>query len=71
MLTNLTNLFGHGKDDDDIWTWIIIGAVVLLLLLGDKDDDPCHEHDGFLGGLFEGNGIIILILLALLLFIDF
>ncbi len=70
MLTNLTNLFGGCGKDDDIWTWIIIGAIVLLLLTGDNNscDDPCR--DGFLGGLFEGNGIIIIILLVVLLFFN-
>lgn len=43
-------------------SWIIIIALVFLLLSGDDFDL------GFLDGLFDGNGIILLILAALLLF---
>ncbi len=60
----LNNLF----EDIDL-TWIIIGLVVLFLLLG--NDDECDEG-GFLGNiseLFEGN-MIIIILLLVLLFVD-
>ena len=64
----LSNLFCDMEFD---WTWIIIIALVFLLISG--EDSPFSSggcNDGFLGGLFEDNGIIILILLALL-FLDF
>ncbi len=52
-------------------SWIIIGVLILLLLFnGDNDKCGCgNDGEGFLGGLFEGNGIIIILLIALL-FLD-
>lgn len=58
----LESLFG-GKDNNNI---ILIIILVFLLLGNDKDcdRDHCHGGRGGLGGIFEGDSIIwILILL--------
>jgi hypothetical protein len=62
----LENLF---CDIDE--SWIIIGVLFLLLLT--SGDKGCGCDGGFfgkIGGLFEDNALIIILLIALL-FIDF
>ena len=71
MLKNILGDF----DLENNWL-IIIAIIALIFLLGDDINLPgfgggCGCGDGgFLGGLFEGNGIIIILLLVLL-FLDF
>lgn len=57
----LTDLFC----DLDI-TWIIIIVLILLLLFGDGEDDCDGGFLGGIGDIFEGNAIIIILLLVLL-----
>lgn len=66
----LENLLGGGGEDNNM---ILIILLVLLVLGGGKifgGGDHHHDHkdkDGFLGGLFEGDNIIWILIAVLFL----